>query len=285
MLPLCYRGRPSPMRPTPEPQLFFGPYDDVDVGPDTFLPLMKESEICAPCHQASFWGVPIYESFSEWLASPYPDEGKTCQSCHMKPDGTTTNFAPGRGGLERDPETIPTHDFPGAGDETLLQNTADMTVSVVREGERVTVAVSVTNTEGGHHIPTDSPLRQIFVLIVATNERGDRLRLESGPELPDWAGDLAGEPGVYFAKILEQLWTEISPTGAYWTQTRLVEDTRLPAQATATSSYVFVASVDGKVTVEARLVFRRAFDEVMRQKGWDIPDILMESVSVVVPTE
>jgi hypothetical protein len=273
------------MRPSPEKQIFFGPYDDVDVGPDSFLPLMKQSEICAPCHQASFWGVPIYQSFAEWKDSPYPDEGKTCQSCHMKPDGKTTNFAPGRGGLERDPETIPTHDFPGVVDETLLQNTAEMMVTAEREGDRVLAVVKVTNTEGGHHIPTDSPLRQIFLIVTATDAQGQLLSLQNGPVLPDWAGDLAGKPGVYFAKVLEQLWTEVAPTGAYWTQTRLLEDTRLAARATDSSQYVFVAPRDGEVTVEAQLIFRRSYYELMQQKGWDIPDILMERETRVVSPE
>jgi hypothetical protein len=45
------------IRPAPDRQLFFGPYDDVDAGPDTYAPVMSQSEICAPCHDASFWGV------------------------------------------------------------------------------------------------------------------------------------------------------------------------------------------------------------------------------------
>lgn len=192
---------------------------------------MKQSEICAPCHTASFWGVPIYQSFAEWQTSPYPAEGKTCQSCHMQPDGVTTNFAPGRGGVERDPHTIPTHSFPGATDETLLQNAAEITVTTWREGDQLIVDVSVTNAKGGHHIPTGSPLRQIFLVVTATDEQGQTLVFQTGPRLPDWSGDLAGLPGVYFAKILKQLWTGVMPTGAYWTPTRLVEDTRLPARA------------------------------------------------------
>jgi hypothetical protein len=271
------------MRPSPEKQIFFGPYDDVDTGPDTFLPLMKQSEICAPCHQASFWGVPVYQSFAEWQESPYPAEGQTCQSCHTKPDGMVTNFAPGRGGLERDSATIPTHDFPGASNEALLQDTAEVTLSAKRENDRILVQVDVTNTKGGHHIPTDSPLRQIFLIVTATDERGQLLDLQSGPLLPAWAGDLAGKPGVYYAKILEQLWTEVSPTAAYWTQTRIVEDTRLSARTTDTSHYAFVKTDDSEVTIEAKLIFRRAFYELMQQKGWDTPDTLMESTFLKLP--
>lgn len=270
------------MRPSEDDQVFFGPYDDVDVGPDTFLPLQKQSEICAPCHAASFWGVPIYQSFTEWLESPYPGEGKTCQSCHMKPDGITTNFAPGRGGVERDPFSIPTHDFPGASDEELLKNTADLVMTAVREDDEIIVIVNITNSEGGHHIPTDSPLRQIFLVVKVTDEKGRPLPLQEGPTLPEWAGDLEGRVGVYYAKILEQMWTEVSPTGAYWTQTKIVEDTRIPARETHTSFYVFSDPGNGEINVEVQLIFRRAYYDLMQQKGWDTPDILMENATVTL---
>jgi hypothetical protein len=44
-----------------EEQLFFGHFDDV-TRRVTYLPLEKKSQFCAPCHQFSFWGTPIYES-------------------------------------------------------------------------------------------------------------------------------------------------------------------------------------------------------------------------------
>ena len=270
------------MRPEPGSQLFFGPYDDVDFGRDTYLPEMKQSEICAACHFASFWGTPIYQSFVEWQTSSYPAEGKNCQSCHMQPNDVVTNFAPGRGGVERNPDTIPTHRFLGV-DEILLQNTTEMTVTTRREDSQFIVTVSVTNARAGHHIPTDSPLRQIFLVVTATDKQGRSLPLQGGPTLPDWAGDLAGLPGIYFAKILEQLWTGITPTGAYWTPTRVVEDTRLPARATNTSRYIFTAPSNDPITVEARLIFRRAYYELVQQKDWDTPDILMKSITVVAP--
>ncbi|MGD9147498.1 MAG: carboxypeptidase regulatory-like domain-containing protein, partial [Anaerolineae bacterium] len=55
-------------------QLFFGPFDDV-TRRVSYLELEKRSQFCAPCHQFSFWGTPIYESFREWLESPYPAQG------------------------------------------------------------------------------------------------------------------------------------------------------------------------------------------------------------------
>ena len=41
--------------------------------------------------------------------------------------------------------------------------------------------------------------------------------------------------------------------------------------------------VGDRVTVEAHLIFRRAFYDLMQQKGWDVPDIQMEQASVEVP--
>ncbi|HET7010614.1 MAG TPA: carboxypeptidase regulatory-like domain-containing protein [Anaerolineales bacterium] len=273
------------MRPAPDRQIFFGPYDDVDAGTDTYLPLQRESQYCAACHTASFWGVPIYQSFAEWLASPYsdPQTGKTCQDCHMKPDGETTNFAPGRAGQERDPEEVFTHVFPGAGDPDLLQNAVSLSAVASRVDETLVVQVRIVNDQTGHHVPTDSPLRQMILLVEARDEDGTLLKLLRGPTLPEAAGEgdpnlgfYAGRPGRLFARTLQELWTEVSPTGAYWNPTRLLSDTRLAALAEDVSRYTFADASDRKITVRVRLIFRRAFIELMQQKGWDLPDTSME---------
>ncbi|MCK5587048.1 carboxypeptidase regulatory-like domain-containing protein, partial [Candidatus Bipolaricaulota bacterium] len=53
-------------------ELFFGTFDDDNVPEeDTKLSLIAESQFCASCHQFSFWGTPIYQSYREWLESPY----------------------------------------------------------------------------------------------------------------------------------------------------------------------------------------------------------------------
>lgn len=102
----------------------------------------------------------------------------------------------------------------------------------------------------------------------------------------DRDGDRQDTPGVYFAKLLQEIWTEVMPSGAYWNQTRIVEDTRLAAFETHTSAYAFaIPGGAGTVRVEARLIFRRAFYDLMQQKGWEMPDILMEQAVVEVPVE
>jgi hypothetical protein len=292
-------------RPFPEDpdryQLFFGTFDDDNVPmEDTYLPLIAESAFCAPCHFGQFWDTVVYNSFGEWLASPYSDpnhEGaRTCQQCHMPAptllDGQAlTNVAPEAGGIERDPLSIHAHTFPGAASQELLQNSVTMTVEASRQSAQLVVRVAITNDRTGHHIPTDSPLRHLILLVQASDAQGNELTLMDGPTVPEWGGvgdpDLgyyARLPGTAYARILQELWTEVAPTGAYWNPTRVLSDNRIAAFATASSEYTFAASAgEGPITVEVTLLFRRAFVELMDQKGWEVPDILMEHEVVTIP--
>ncbi|HIC90101.1 MAG TPA: hypothetical protein EYP04_11965 [Anaerolineae bacterium] len=280
-------------RPDKGQQLFFGTFDDV-TRRVSYLPLEEESAYCAACHYGVFGGVVgsgdvaggvvVYNSFGEWLESPYsdPETGKTCQDCHMPVAGYDYFVFPEKGGLRRDPNRIHNHRMPGAADETLLQNSVTMTTTARIEGDVVSVQVSITNDKTGHHVPTGVPLRHLILSVQATDADGNPLPLRDGPVLPDWTGDYAGQPGRYYAKILEDKWTGESPTATYWRPTRVVTDTRIPALATDVSQYSFAAPANGPVTIKARLVFRRAFQQLMAWKGWHDPDILMEEETVVV---
>jgi len=280
-------------RPGEGHQLFIGPYDDVAPGEDTYSPLQRQSRICAPCHFGEFWGVRVYNSFGEWLASPYadPKTGQTCQDCHMPRRGARHIALPEKGGQARNPGTVFSHLMPGAADETLLRDTAKLEIEgLAREG-RIRVDVRVTNEKGGHHIPTDHPARNILLVVSATDARGSELEDLGTQRIPEWGGqgndddDYAGRPGKGYAKILEELWTGVSPTAAYWRQTRLRSDTRIPAKETDVTHYEFRApNGGGPVTVKARLIFRRAFKTLANQKSWNVPDILMNDASLSVPT-
>jgi hypothetical protein len=278
-------------RPEEDHQFFAGPFDDVAPGEDTFSPLQRQSQFCAACHFGVFWGTEIYNSFGEWLASPYsdPETGKTCQDCHMPPLGAATFARPDKGGLARDPTTIYSHRMPGAADEFLLQNAVTLTVAVNLQHQHVVVTVDLFNDKTGHHVPTDSPLRHMILLVEATDEQGRALEQLSGPTVPDWAGQgdstrghYGGLPGTAYAKILQEFWTEVAPSGAYWNPTRVLSDNRLPAFGTDRSEYAFAAPPGGDTHIEITLLFRRAFVELMEQKGWQVPDIVMAQQTLVV---
>lgn len=203
-----------------------------------------------------------------------------------------TNLAPGNGGIDRDPLTLRAHSQLGASDVDFLQNAVTMKVDATTSDGQVIVDVAITNDQTGHHVPTDSPLRHLILLVEAVDSSGKQLVLSDGPILPAWCGigslaegNYGGLPGVAYAKILEELWTEISPSGAYWNPTRIVSDNRIAALDTATSAYVFAAPTDGSVQVGVTLLYRRAFKELMTQKGWNVPDILMEAYEETVSVD
>ncbi|MBK9123944.1 MAG: hypothetical protein IPM16_12640 [Chloroflexi bacterium] len=272
-------------RPDEGHQFFAGPFDDVAPGEDTYSAVQTESAFCAPCHYGVFWDTVVYDSFGEWLASPYSDPitGQTCQDCHMPRLGVPTFALPEQGGLVRDSQTIYSHRMPGAPDTALLEATLELAVVARRDGEQLYVHVDVANAGAGHHVPTDSPLRQVLLTVSVADPDMMPVDLLSGPVLPSWSGDLAGHPGLYFAKILQERWTELYPSGAYWMPTRIREDTRLPALGSTTADFVFGTTGDGPVHVEVRAVLRRAFYDLMQQKGWTQPDIEMERVMLRVP--
>jgi mono/diheme cytochrome c family protein len=279
-------------RPPEGHQFFAGPFDDVAPGEDTYSPLQKESAYCAPCHSAVFWDTQIYNSYGEWLASPYSDpaDGQSCQDCHMPARGINHFARLDQGGLVRNPQAIRSHLMPGAANEALLQSAVSMVVKAQRIDDKVLVTVTITNDQTGHHVPTDSPLRHLLLLVQATDNEGAPMVQVSGPTIPAWggvgdpgAGYYAGLPGTGYAKILKELWTEVSPTGAYWNHTAVVSDNRIPALGSDKSRYVFEGASGGEVNIYVRLLFRRAFITLADQKRWDVDDLLMEEAALHIP--
>jgi hypothetical protein len=280
-------------RPDEGQQVFFGTLVDVNRRV-SYSPVESESEFCAPCHYGVFGGVVgvgsvtggtlIYNSYGEWLASPYsdPKTGKTCQQCHMPVSSANWFVFAERGGLTRDYATLHDHYMPGASDEKLLQNSVTMTSVARREGDQISVEINITNDKTGHDIPTDAPIRSMILIVEALASNGKPLVLHQGPVNPAYSGNYGGLPGKTFAKVLKDEWTGEIPTAAYWRPISIVTDTRLAAFATDTSQYTFVAPTDGAVTIKARLIFRRAFQQLAEQKGWNDPDIVMEEATIVV---
>ena len=268
------------LRPPAGEQIFFGPYDDVK-DPDTFLPEMTQSAYCATCHSFTFWGTRIYQSYNEWLASPYAVEGVQCQSCHMPPNGDNYFVPPEKGGLWHPVKKIPSHLDLGLKDTAFMQSTVVMTLTAQLITNTAQVSVTLTNVSAGHHVPTDSPLRHMMLVVTATTGQGQALPLQVGPTVPAWGGNYAGQPGQGYAKILKDALTGASPAINYWKQTLIVSDNRLPALGSDTTGYVFVMPAgDAPATITATLIFRRAFQSLEQARGWPPSDIVMAQTTV-----
>ncbi len=275
-------------RPEDGQQLFFGTMIDINRRV-SYSPLMSQGEYCAPCHYGVFGGVVgsgtvtggtlIYNSYGEWLASPYsnPKAGRTCQDCHMKVLDTQISVFPEAGGIPRDYTKFHEHYMPGASDEKLLKNAVSMNTGVQHLGDQLSVVVSIHNDNTGHHIPTDAPIRSMILVVEALDASGNRLALSQGPVNPAYSGNYAGVPGKTFAKVLKDEWTGETPTTAYWRPVTVVEDTRLPALTKDQTQYLFNLPAGKAAKVSIKLVFRRAFQSIAQQKGWTDPDIVMKS--------
>ena len=204
----------------------------------------------------------------------------------MAPTGVDYFVFPEKGGFIRDPALIASHLQPGASDLELLQNTVSMTVSAQQVKNSLQATVTITNTDAGHHVPTDHPGRHMLLVITARDKLGRALSLQSGSTVPDWGGAQAGLAGKAYAKVLRDVETGQSPVISYWKPTTIVSDNRLPAMGSDTSVYTFdVPAVGSPVTISAELRFRRLFQDAMDAKGWYTPDIVMEEAQVELSTK
>ena len=278
------------LRPPEGKQMFFGPYTDIHE-PDAYLPLIKKSQFCAACHTGKFWGTEAYNSFNEWKNSPYPQMGIECQTCHMAPDGITTNFAPGNGGLERNPLSIPSHLQPGSRDPKILSDALTMNMEVQQINDSVRVTVILYNDKTGHHVPTDRPSRNMILLVNAINEEGNTLTYISEEKIPWWGGEgnviegnYSGYPGKGFAKILQDF--EGNAPSPSWRPSVILTDNRIAAFDADTSYYYFQAPNSSSfIKIKAELIYRRFFKSTMNEKGFDIDDITMEKDSLIFNTQ
>ncbi|GIW79390.1 MAG: hypothetical protein KatS3mg105_1197 [Gemmatales bacterium] len=245
-----------------EGQVTFGPLDDVDRGQDTFSPVYRESRYCASCHEGIVFGIHVYSTYSEWLESPARREGKECQACHMTPTGRLRNLAPAHGGIDRNAWTLASHTFPGS-QPAMLRGCIDLSADLIRSdrGTECNVAISVHDV--GHRVPTGFVDRHLLLVVEAFATDGTPQPLQDGPVLGEEAANLQGKPGLLFAKLLQDF--DGNKPVPFWLARPEVIDSRLKPDEQHTSSYVFSPDTD---KVRIRLIYRRFWDRVARQKSW-----------------
>jgi hypothetical protein len=265
------------LRPPRQEQLFFGPLDDAFREGEQFAysPLYKESRFCASCHEGTLFGVHVYGTYTEWLDSPARKKGQHCQSCHMKPTGTFTNIAPGKGGIDRDPQSLASHLFPG-GQTDLLRRSLRLAVRLVKEDRMVRALVEVRAEDVGHRVPTGFIDRNLVLVVAGLDGCGMSVPLVKGTQLPAAAGkDLKGQPGWLYAKLLDGP-DENGPV-PFWRQHGSMRDTRLVPGQPDRRSFFFPANVRH---VRVQLIYRRFWPDVARAKGWPDNDIpVVEAVA------
>jgi hypothetical protein len=100
------------------------------------------------------------------------------------------------------------------------------------------------------------------------------LVLQEGLVNPQW-------PGKTYMKVLRDDWSGETPTAAYWRPVTIVEDSRLAALTVDAQQFTFKLP-SGSAKVNVRVIFRRTFQALAEQKGYDDPDILMEEATISI---
>jgi hypothetical protein len=240
--------------------------------------------------------IPIQTTYQEWkqwqdqLPADDANKGKKCQDCHMSwrkemlpydnyvVDGNARNMW----GNFRSPKNIRPHHFDG-GTETQLKTALSLELEGEVSDSELTITVFITNTNGGHWVPTGETMRSVMLVLKATDSGGNPLKLIKGGTLPDWTGkgnvrtgNYAGLPGAVFARVLGDEKGNLNIP--FWKATRIVADTRIRPKKTVTLEFKFlVENPDDEPTAEASLIYRPAFKSLATVKSWDVEDILIAS--------
>lgn len=283
--------RPVPGTPT---QVEYGVLGDCDyeesyIMRGSYLPEITTS-MCGACHQdkndpdddgdfEETNGVISQPTFSEWLNGPYGDRESpmyiTCVDCHMPSFGESicSKTVMDQDPPIRDPETIRHH---GIGElARYLERAIRIDVAGEVEGDYLNAQVILRNVGAGHHVPTGSAIRNMILLVRAWRIEDGQPFTYAGTQVVDDLGGVgdpaegyyAGMPGKFFGKVLMD---ENGQWPAFFTEaTGVLFDNRIPALGSDTTSYTFeIPPGEGTLAVNARLIYRTAFRELIDEKGW-----------------
>jgi hypothetical protein len=287
----------------------------------SFNPVFDRGEFCSICHShfkkldngktwdssavysTAEWAgfgldgndyLPIQTTYQEWkqwqdkLPADDSNKGKKCQDCHLSwrkemlpydnyvVDGNARRMW----GTFRSPKNIRPHHFDG-GTETQLKTALSLEVEGQISDKKLTVHVYITNTNGGHWVPTGETMRSVMLLVKATDSNGKALEMTNGSRLPDWmgkgsveAGNYAGLPGAAFARVLGDNQGNLNVP--FWKATRVVSDTRIRPKKSVELKFEFaIEDPEDEPAVAASLIYRPVMRPLAEIKNWDVKDILI----------
>jgi hypothetical protein len=240
--------------------------------------------------------LPIQTTYREWkqwqdqLPADDSNKGKKCQDCHMSwrkemlpydnyvVDGMARNMW----GTYRSPKNIRPHHFDG-GTETQLKTALSLELEGEIVGNKLAVKAYITNTNGGHWVPTGETMRSVMLLVRVLDSNGKSLKMNTGNRLPSWTGtgkvedgNYAGQAGAVFARVLGD--DEGNLNVPFWKATRIVSDTRIRSKTTETLEYEFILEdPEDEPTAEASLIYRPVVRSLAGIKNWNARDILITS--------
>jgi hypothetical protein len=208
-----------------------------------FSPVHTSSLACAPCHEyKNSLGFPVLTTYSEWAASRFAKEERTCQSCHMyQVAGDVVDPKVLKAGGAK----VNLHQMPGSRSLEQLNKTVKANLAVTREKDRLRVVIEVASREAGHYVPTGSPLRQLVLELTVDSYDGRRFREERvyRRAVADKAGNPPGTEHDAFrsaAKVVSD--TRLAPDEKRTEEFSIPVAAGVSAQVKASFSYLFSPS-------------------------------------------
>ncbi|MFN0059317.1 MAG: carboxypeptidase-like regulatory domain-containing protein [Planctomycetota bacterium] len=279
-------------RPTFPDQVEYGVLGDADFNQSvmraSYQPQITYA-LCGACHDDNNdhdedmdWldpgSVVSQDTYTEWRNSPYGDPGNslyaTCVDCHMPAFSTIPLPICLPVPIDRDPNTVRSHDIRGTSPE-YLENAVTMTAGAQQVGNVLEVDVDIVNDLTGHSVPSGVSLRNMILLVEANAAGGGSALAHVGPQVVHSLGGIGNPAQGYYSGLAGKLYANVlgdvagTPAVLYTEATQTIFDNRIAALATDSTSYSFallpgVSAVD----VRVRLIYRRAFRKDIDSKGW-----------------
>jgi hypothetical protein len=218
-----------------------GPYKEVESPAHrvVYSEVHTTSLACASCHEyRNPLGFPVLTTYTEWKASPYAQEGRQCQSCHMF---TVEGKVVDPRVKEIAQKSINLHQMPGSRSVEQLNRAIRTQLSAVHEGDKLKVNVSLTNAGAGHYVPTGSPLRQLIL----------ELRVE-----PYGGARPYREERVYRRSVVDQKNSALQREHLCFLRgAKAVKDTRIAPRETRVETFTFDLPKGRQARVDASLYY------------------------------
>ena len=199
--------------------------------------LFKSSRLCGGCHEfRNDEGLAVISTFSEWRASSYPSELRSCQDCHFVPvSGRISVQRPGAPGA-----TIPDHRLQRNQEQIREAVKLDL-VRTTRNAGRVEVVLAVRNIGSGHAVPTGHPSRRLLLKVEARSAASGALL---GDATQTYEKVILGGSGKALLRDVE-----------LFLRGREVRDTRITPGQARTETFAFSVPSGEAVRVHAELEY------------------------------
>ena len=252
-----------------------------------YNPLLS-ARLCSACHEDNVdhdddgdfedeGSVPHEMTFSEWeqyRTLVGSENAQSCIGCHM-PVTDEGQFCIWEQEPRR-PGTIRLHDIRGTTPD-FLENAVTMSAGHDQTFNTVSVQVSIENDLTGHAVPTGVVIRNMLLVVEARGDGSQPLTQVSGDQV-DVIGGVGDPADGYYAGLAGKSFylnmvDQDGNEGIFYTEAvGIASDTRIMPGATYSGAFTFDLgpTPPKNVSVDARLIYRRAYRALVDQKNWTL---------------